>query len=190
MNKFVAVSAIAAILLVGTGVGNAGDDDMMRPDCGPPVCQPCVKMKTCRVVIYEEEERTCYRPVYTEKIEKRILNVVEYVEETRYRCMPCTVLQPKQSCCAACTPVDEGCGACAPAKPCEMVQVQILRKVPYTVVVPKSVQKIKEVPRTVVTMEPYTVTVCIPRVVYRQVPVCTPPCCGKPRCGKAGCCGG
>ncbi len=186
MNKFVAVSAIAAILLVGTGVGNAGDEGMMPPDCGPPVCQPCVKTKLCKVIVYDEQERTFYRPVYTEKVEEKTFKAVEYVEETRYRCKPCTVLQPKQSCCET----EEACGACAPAKPCKMVEVQILKKVPYTVVVAKCVQKTKKVPRTVLTMEPYTVTVCIPRVVYKQVPVCSPPCCGKQRCGKPACCGG
>ena len=194
MKKFVAVSVIAVILLVGTGVGNAADEGTVRPDCnepdcGPPPCQPCVKMKICRVVVYDEQERTFYRPVYTEKVEERIIDAVEYVEETRYRCKPCTVLQPKPSCCAVCAPAEGACGTCAPAKPCEMVEVQILRKVPYTVVVPKNVQKTKKVPRTVVTMEPYTVTVCIPRVAYMQVPVCSPPCCGKQRCGKPACCG-
>ncbi|NQU23373.1 MAG: hypothetical protein HQ567_19000 [Candidatus Nealsonbacteria bacterium] len=150
--------------------------------CGSAVCaekgcglkRACLKTpsccKTCQETDFDEEERTFYRPVYKEEMVEKVVNTVEYVEETRYRCRPCTVWQPKPTGgCEPCEPV-KGCG---PAKPCEMVPVQILRKVPYTVVVKKCVQKTEKVPRTVCTMEPYTVIVCIPRAVCKPVPVPT-----------------
>ena len=196
MTKPMGVSLIVALLLVaGVEAADSAGGGELRPDCnepayGTPPCQPCGKMKTCKVIVYDEQERTFYRPVYKEKVEERIIETMEYVEETRYRCQPCTVWQPKPPCGDSCTPVAEACepaDCCAPQKPCEMVPIQILKKVPYTVVVPKHFQKTKKVPRTVVTMEPYTVTVCIPRVEYRQVPVCSAPCCGKPKRCTPGC---
>jgi len=153
----------------------AGDGCVAEPQCSKarcskaPSCGSCCK--PCQE--YDEEQRTFYRPVFKEEMVDRVVNTVEYVEETRYRCSPCTVWQPKPPTgCTPCEPVD-GCG---PKKPCEMVPVQILRKVPYTVVVPKCVQKTEKVPRTVCTMEPYTVTVCIPRAGCGQkpVPACRP----------------
>ena len=156
----VAICVSAVCAEKGCGVGPAC---LKTPSCGP--CgKPCQE--------YDEEERTFYRPVYKEEMVERVINTVEYVEETRYRCRPCTVWQPKPpGGCEPCEPV-KGCG---PTNPCELVPVQILRKVPYTVVVPKRVQKTEKVPRTVCTIEPYTVTVCIPRTVCQPVPV--PVCC-------------
>jgi len=149
--------------------------------CGSAVCaergcavEPgCLKTPSCGKTCqeYDEEQRTFYRPVYKEEMVEKVVNTVQYVEETRYRCRPCTVWQPKQTTgCEPCEPVD-GCG---PKKPCEMVPVQILRKVPYTVVVQKCVPTTEKVPRTVCTMEPYTVTVCIPRAGCGPVPTCCP----------------
>ncbi len=162
--------------------GRAVESGCAKTPCGQTDCRCCKPVKTCKQIVYEEQQRTCYRPVFKEEMVERVVNSVEFVEETRYRCAPCTVWQPKPpSECGPCEPAD----CCGPKKPCEMVPVRILRKVAYTVVVPKCVQKTEKVPRTVVSMEPYTVTVCIPHVVCRPVPVCP---CGppKPPCGPIG----
>ncbi len=197
MNYSRGVSIVVALLLaVGAHVSEAGAGGVIRPGCKEPTCgqpkQPCCpRMKTCKETVYEEQERTYYKPVYTEVIDEKIIDTVQYVEETRYRCRPCTVWQPKPpEPCGACTPV-KACGpsgCCAAEKPCGMVPVQIIKKVAYKVMVPKPVQKIEKVPRTVVTMEPYTVTICIPHVICTQVPVCTAePCCGQPKRCKSAC---
>jgi hypothetical protein len=159
-------------------------------DCCPCGQQLCTVMKTCKETVYEEQEQVFYRPVFKEEIEEKIVNTVEYVEETRYRCCPCTIWQPKEDCCCPTCDTGAACGGgctCGPP-PMEMVPVEIIKKVPYTVVVPKQVQKTEKVPRTVVAMEPYTVTVCIPHEICKQVPVQV--CCPKSCCCGGECCGG
>jgi hypothetical protein len=195
--KYGGVAIAALMVLLGAATVRAGDDcgcsnDCCKTTCCKPGQKVCTVMKICKETVYEEQERTFYRQVFKEEMQDRTINTMEYVEETRYRCQPCTIWQPKADCCPACDAGSDcvsACG-CVPPKPVEMVQVEIIKKVPYTVVVPKCVQKVEKVPRTVTTMEPYTVTVCIPHVVYTQVPVevCCPAscCCGKKDC--QGCC--
>jgi len=204
MTRFSAASVIAAFLLmVGVNTADARYCGALRHGCcKPSCCQPTccyTVMKMCKETVYDEEERTLYRTVYKEVMDERIIDAVEYVEETRYRCRPCTTWQPQaEPCCESvdcCEPVEscgpaKGCASgdcCEAAKPLKMVPVEFIKKVPYTVVVPKKVQKVKQVPRTVVTTEPYTVTVCIPRTVYKEVPVRV--CCPIPRCKQPKCCG-
>ena len=146
-------------------------------------------MKTCREVIYEEVEQTYYKTVYEEVVEKVPVEAVRYVEGTAYRCAPCTIWQPRppRPCelTDACTPA-----ACAEPGPCmEMASVQVLRKVPYTTARPEHYQKMEERRRVVAKQVPYTITLCVPKVVCKQVPVticCPMPCC----CDKPSCCGG
>ena len=146
-------------------------------------------MKTCCETVYEEVEQTCYKTVFEEVVEKVPVEAVKYVEGTAYRCAPCTVMQPCQP--QPCGPA-KTCApsACAQPAPCnELVPVQVLRKVPYTTATPQPYQKIEERKRVVEKQVPYTITVCVPKVVYKQVPVTiccpVPPCCAKPsNCGK------
>jgi hypothetical protein len=151
--------------------------------CGEQQCYTI--MRTCQVVVYDEVQQTCYKTVYEEVKEKVTVEGVKYVEGIDYHCVPCTIMQPRppQACGpAACPPA-----ACSqPSSCCDMVPVQVLRKVPYTTVRPEKFQKIEERPRVVVKQVPYTITVCVPKVVCQQVPVTIccpiPPCCAKPSC--------
>jgi len=142
-------------------------------------------MKTCCETVYTEEERTFYKTVYEDVVDKVPVDAVRYVEEIQYRCQPCTIWQPRPP--EACGPIKACAPAscCAPSSPCEMVATQVLRKVPYTTYRPEHFQKIEERPRVVSKQVPYTITVCVPKVIYKQIPVtvcCPVPCCGRP-CG-------
>ncbi len=153
----------------------------------PSVCgQPCrTVMRTCQETVYEEVPQTAYKTVYEEVVEKVSFPAVKYVEETAYHCVPTTVMQPRTP--QTCEPV----GSCAPAacgpseSRCDMVPVQVLRKVPYMVTRAVPYQKTEERRRVVEKQVPYTIIVCVPKVVYKQVPVTVPcpipPCCDQPR---------
>jgi hypothetical protein len=150
-----------------------------------PCCQApgCCEPTTCQEVVYEEKQMTLYKTVYKEVMDKVVVNAVKYVEETEYRCCPCTVMQPKQA--NPCEPA-KTCApaACAPEICAEMVPVQILKKVPHTVYRCVCYQKTEERPRVVVEQEPYTVTICVPKVVCKPVDVCSPaPLCCAPKDG-------
>ena len=148
------------------------------PCCSQPCCTVTV-MRTCQEVVYDEVEQTCYKTVYEEVVENVPVDAVRYVEGTAYRCAPCTVMQP-------CSP--QACGpakTCAPAASqpapcCDMVPVQVLRKVSYPTATPQHYQKMEERKRVVAKQVPYKITVCVPKVVYRQVPVTI--CCPLPSC--------
>ena len=145
-------------------------------------------MKTCREVVYEEVQQTCYKTVYEEVVEKVPVDAVKYVKGTAYRCAPCTVMQPcpPQTCGPAqtCAPA-----ACSQPAPCsDMAPVQVLRKVSYPTAIPQHYQKMEERKRVVAKQVPYTITVCVPKVVYKQVPVTiccpVPSCCAMPSGGN------
>lgn len=158
--------------------------------CGCQQC--CTVMKTCEEVVYDEQVQTFYKTVYEDVMETKTVPCVKYVEETQYRCVPCTVMQPRPP--ANCAPV-KACGPCAAE---DLVPVQICRKVPYTVYRPVCAEQPVQRLHVVAKQVPYTLTICIPRVVTRQVPVqvcCPVPCC-KPckrdcckSCGAATGCG-
>jgi hypothetical protein len=161
-----------------------------RPATAAPCCakQCHTVMKTCCEVVYEEVERTLYKPEYQEVVEKVPVDAVRYVEGTAYRCASRTVWQPgqPQPCGPAKTCAPAACGQ--PSSGCGMVPVQVLRKVPYTTARAEHYQKIEERRRVVVRQVPYTITLCVPKVVRKQVPVtvcCPMPCC----CDKPSCCG-
>jgi hypothetical protein len=189
---------LVVTMFLACGVGSVADAcycgaaryrHCRQTDCctATPCCeqQSCTVMVTCREVVYEEVQQTCYKTVYEEVMEKVTVNAVRYVEAAAYRCAPCTVLQPRPP--QTCGPVNTCVPACSqPSSCCDMVPVQVLRKVPYTTARPESYQKVEERPRVVAKQVPYTITVCVPKVVCRQVPVtvcCPLPCC----CAKASC---
>ena len=157
--------------------------------CKRTCCQMqcCTVMKMCKEIVYEDKPCTQYRTVFEEVVEKVPVDAVKYVEETAYRCAPCTIYQPKQPATGPCAPA-----ACASPCTCaETTPTQVLRKVPYTVMRPVSYQKMEERKRVVSKQVPYTITLCVPKEVYREVPVtvcCPVPCCRtcKP-CAPTGC---
>jgi hypothetical protein len=188
MRRLFVIALIAGLLpLFGTAAADACYCGAARHRCGKEkscsrtkhsCCQTqcCTVAKTCQEVVYEEQERTLYKTVYEEVVDKVVVNAVKYVEDTEYRCCKCTVWQPKQP--DACEPV-KSCApaACGPSATCaDMEQVEIMRKVPHTVYRCVCEQKTEDRPRVVVKQVPYTVTVCVPKVVCKQVPVdvCAP----------------
>ena len=175
--SMVAVAAVATPERASASYCGAGRIHCCR--CCTCCCcmQCCTVMKTCQEVVYEEQEQTFYKTVYEDVVEEKKVPCVKYVEETQYHCVPCTVMQPRPP--AICAPV-KPCGPCATE---EMCPVQICRKVPYTVYRAVCAEQPVKVSRVVAKQVPYTLTICIPRVVTRQVPVqvcCPVPCCCKP----------
>jgi hypothetical protein len=67
-----------------------------------------------------------------------------------------------------------------------MVAEKVVRKVPYTVCKPVRYEQTVPYVRWVPKQVSYTVTRCVPKVVYKEVPVtvcCRVPCCRRcPRC--------
>jgi hypothetical protein len=198
-NSIAAIAIGAALLAVGVSTADAcycGANRCRIRHCAcrcqaATCCQmQCFTvMKTCQEVTYEERQCTQYKTVYEEVIDKRVVDAVKYVEDTEYRCVPCTICQPRQP--AICEPAK----TCAPAASCESTcceKVQVLRKAPITVYRPVTYQKVEETPRVVTKQVPYTITLCEPKVVYKQVPVticCPVPCCCKPSCAAPSGCG-
>jgi hypothetical protein len=149
-------------------------------------------MKRCKEIVYEEKECTAYQTVYEEVVEKQTVEAVKFVEETQYRCQPTTVMQPCESTACAAAKCGQQPECCPPAKTCEMVPVQVLKKVPYTAVREVRYEKTEEKPKVLTKQVPYTFTCCVPKVVYKEVPVqvcCPMPCCCRCTCGASNCCG-
>jgi hypothetical protein len=156
--------ALAACWTIGIASAQAAD-------CGAPPCcaQARTVMKTCQEVVYEEQQQTFYKTVYEDVVETKMVPCVKYVEDIEYRCVPCTMMQPKPP--SSCAPVNP-CGPCAAES---LAPVTVCRKVPVKVYRPVDAEQ--PVPhKTVVAKQvPYTVTVCIPKIVTKQVPVeCCP----------------
>ena len=195
--------SLVAVLFLLSGVGSVAEAcycgaaryGLCRRSCcctvatSPCAQQCCTVMRTCQEVVYDEVQQTCYKTVYEEVVEKVTIDAVKYVEERAYHCVPCTIMQPRPP--QACVPV-KSCAPAACSQPgscCDMVPVQVLRKVPYTTARPVSYQKTEDRPRVVVKQVPYTITICVPRVVCKQVPVTI--CCPIPSCcSQPSCCGG
>ncbi len=137
--------------------------------------QPCPRIE------YEEKECTAYKTVFEEVVDKVSVDAVKFVEETEYRCVPVTVMQPPPL--PACEPAQAcaSCNTCAPATCCDLVPVQVLKKVPFTVLREVHYQKVEERPRVVVKQVPYTFTQCVPKVVCE-------PCGPVSACDKPACC--
>jgi hypothetical protein len=189
MKGFAKLLAIALVLIVvptmatdmtcfGACHGQCGKTPCAcaRPCESCPAC--CAPSKPC--VQYEEKEVTAYKTVFEEVVDKVPVEAVKYVEETAYRCVPATVMQPPPA--PACAPAKAcaPCNTCGPATCAELVPVQVLKKVPYTVFREVRYQKIEEHPRVVVKQVPYTFIQCVPKTVCEA---CGPAAaCGKPAC--------
>ncbi len=188
MKRLLGVSLLSAVLLaIAASTASAGYCGALRHRCCKraccePVectcCQQCYTvMKTCKEVVYEEREDTCYKTVFVEVVSKKKVPAVKFVPVTAYRCVCCDCAQP-QECGGCCAPAN----SCSPAQSGgpTMVTGQILRKVPYETVKEVHYEKEVETKRIVQKQVPYTVIVCVPTVVYKQIPVqvcCPVPCC-------------
>ncbi len=147
--------------------------------CVPCCMQCCTVMKTCMVTEYTYQDMTAYKIVY-EDVETPVnVPAVEYQPAPRVTCVPDTVLVPPKPCAcqpASCPPTN----ACAPVPPPCLVPMNICRKVELPGVKPVNVEKPDVIKRVVERHVPYTVTLCIPHLVCKQVPVqvcCPVPCC-------------
>jgi len=158
--------------------------------CVPCCMQCCTVMKTCMVTEYTYQEMTAYKIVYEDVATPVNVPAVEYQPAPRVACVPDTVLVPPKPC--ACQPAAIRCAggpppstcqpvnACAPVpSPC-LVPMTICRKVELPGMKPVDVEKPDVIKRVVEKHVPYTVTLCIPHLVCKQVPVqvcCPVPCC-------------
>ena len=59
--------------------------------CCPQTC--CTVMRTCRQVVYDQQQITCYRTCYEPVCEQKTVDCVRYVPETRYRECTYTVVE-------------------------------------------------------------------------------------------------
>ena len=184
MKEFARILVVASVVIViGAITADVACFGACRGQCGksPCVCKCdscppcCAPSKPC--IQYEEKEVTAYKTVFEEVIEKVQVPAVKYVEETAYRCVPVTVMQPRPT--AACEPAKAcaPCNTCAPATCGDLVPVQVLKKAPYTVFREVHYQKTEERPRVVVKQVPYTFIQCVPKVVCE-------PCCPASTCDK------
>ncbi len=174
----------------GTGCGAAAAESGCNSQPG------CTAMKTCQEVVYEYKEMTAYKVVYEDVETPVTVPAVEYVPAPRVVCVPDTVLVPPTpgACPPAACPPANACGPCAAQN---LVPMNICRKVEMEGFRPVETQKPAVCKRVVARQVPYQVTICIPHIVTRQVPVCCPaPCCTcaapaaapkapcEPSCGK------
>jgi hypothetical protein len=136
----------------------------------------------CEVVM-EEQMSTTYQTVYEEIKEEKHVPVVKYVPETYYRCVCTTIYQPAAT--KSCEPV----AACPPAAgqpaAAELVPIQVCRKVPEIGYRAVAGEETVQVRRIVAKLVPHPITLCVPKVVWKQVPVQV--CCPVPRCCECGC---
>lgn len=153
-------------------------------------CQCCVVMKMCCETVMVDQESTTWETVYEEVKDKKPVNVTKYVPETNYECIPSTIYQPAPT--KSCEPVCPPVGACPPAGDCpqptvqELAPCQVCRKVPVTGFRAETKEEMVEVPRITAKLVPHTITLCIPTVVWKLVPVqvcCPVPCCCGCGCG-------
>jgi len=83
MRRLLGVPVVAVTFLVV--MANLAD-----ARCGTcaTTCSPCrcsTVMKTCRQVVYEKQEVTCYRTCYEPITEEKTVTCTKYVPETQYR---------------------------------------------------------------------------------------------------------
>jgi hypothetical protein len=124
--------------------------------CGQQCCQPACN--SCgEQVQYETKTITCYKTVYEDVHEKKMVPGVKYVPDTELRDVPCTICEPAPV--SACAPA---AGPCAPCQAAPCCPKTCIRKVPVTVfrAVPceNEVDTVRLVQKTI----PYTVTVYCP----------------------------
>src|SRR5947209_18202892 len=104
MKNLLIVPLLTAILAVSlakdAAAGYCGACCYSRcaPTCGVNYCgarqQCCTVMKTCKEVVYEQQNYTCYKTCYETVCEPKTIDCVKYVSETAYRTCEYTVCKP------------------------------------------------------------------------------------------------
>jgi hypothetical protein len=152
--------------------------------CCTPCCQNCcIVMQTCQETVYEYQEMTAYEIVYEDVATPVKVPCVEYAPAPRPTCVPDTVLvPPAPSACPPAAPMPSACPPAATCAPCAgptLVPMNICRKVTLEGYRPVNAEKPDVIKRVVARQVPYQVTLCIPHIVTKQVPVkvCCPACC-------------
>lgn len=165
----------------------------LRHCCAPVASQCCTVMKTCKQVVYQQKQHTCYRTCYEPVWEQKSVTATRYVAETQYR--PCvqTVCKPvyetaeREVCYTVCKPIKQmqtikvcsgrwetrtvekcvvdPCNPCAPA-----VKVAQQCRVWVPAWVEKQVECVKYVAETVKKRIPYTVCKMVTEQRTVQVP--------------------
>jgi hypothetical protein len=206
MNKLFGVAIVAVVLWAGmaNGVEACYCGAARRAVCCQSCCRPvaqqcCTVMKTCREVVYQQKQYTCYRTCCEPVWEQKTVTAVRYVPETRYRqcvetfCRPVYETAEREVCCSVCKPVKEmrtvnvcsghwetrqvtccvpdPCNPCAPAAK-TVKQCQVWKPE----MVAKQVECVRYVRETVTKKVPYTVCRMVAEQRVRQVPytVCRP----------------
>ena len=143
-------------------------------NCAPCCPQCCIVMRQCQETVYEYQEMTAYKVVYEDVKDKVKVPCVKYEPAPRIACVPDTVLVPPPP--PACPPTNP-CGPCATL---ELVPMNICRKVTLDGFRPVDKEEPGECTRVVARQVPYKVTLCIPHIETKLVPVkvcCPMPCC-------------
>ncbi|MBP3558513.1 MAG: hypothetical protein J6K20_12550, partial [Thermoguttaceae bacterium] len=158
--------------------------------CRPRACefttQSCTVMKTCRKVVYEQEQVVCYRTSFQKVPVTRRVLCTKYVPETRVREVQYTVCRPvwenRQKTVARTVnrTVWQNCQKQVPYTVCKPVYEQRQRQ--YTVCKPVWETRQKQVPYTVCKpvyeqrQRQYTVCKPVWQTCQKQVPytVCKP----------------
>jgi hypothetical protein len=165
--------------------------------CEAPV-QYCTVMKTCREVVYQQQQHTCYRTCYDAVCEQKTVTAVRYVPETHYRqcvetyCRPVYETAEREVCYTVCQPVTEmrtvrvcsghwetqpvptcAPAACTPCGPAAAVQTCQVWK---PEIIEKQVPCTRYVPQTMTKKVPYTTCRMVTEQRTHQVPytVCRP----------------
>jgi hypothetical protein len=109
MKRLLGVPLIATVLLViAASSAEASYCGAVRHLlCGRACCEtgcaaPCAMqcstvMKTCKQIVYEQQQYTCYKTCWERVCEQKVVNCVKYVPQTCYREVSYTVCKPVRS---------------------------------------------------------------------------------------------
>ena len=102
MRRLLGMSVIAiALIALAAGVADAcgrcqrANCCCVQTCCAPqPACAVTTVMQTCRKIVYDQQQVTCYRTCYDAVTEPKTIQCVRYVAETQYRQCNYTVYKP------------------------------------------------------------------------------------------------
>ena len=127
MRRLFGMSVIAiAVIAMAAGVADAGARCRRATGCcvptcctAPAACECTTVMQTCRQIVYDQQQVTCYRTCYEPVTEQKTIQCVRYVPETQYRQCTYTVCRPVYE-----TVQQEVCQTvCRPEKYLQTIQV-------------------------------------------------------------------
>ena len=114
MRRLAGVSVIAiAVVALAAGTADACGRCHRAVCCcvTQPACECTTVMQTCRKVVYEPQQVTCYKTCYEPVCEQKTVQCVRYEREVKYRQCTYTVCKPvwetvqKEVCETVCKPV-------------------------------------------------------------------------------------